>query len=319
MNEKFKAKIVMVKGEKGNDGNSGDYAELINKPQINGVELDGNKSSSDLNLISGHELEVVNARIDNLIIQSETSASGFTIEEQTADVEQQSMSGISFISHSFTLPENSVILETAYREDALHPSLGVPWMHENIKTWVSGTEVRLQVDNYSAASTAIFKIVYAYPESGDHSELADVRVGYDGTVYQSAGDAVRAQASKEAIVFTLAVGDNNLSVTCNVSFSEFEAAISKNVAVWLRDEVPGLGAGIVTTLCDTLYYNSGDPNTGNYYVLEFCTWSFYGNMSGMSTGYGNERHIVRLDIRDFSDITVKYYTQKIPVQNPNPV
>ena len=50
-----KIKIVMLKGEKGDQGDSGtsgDYAGLTNKPSINSVVLNGNKTLSDLGLIS---------------------------------------------------------------------------------------------------------------------------------------------------------------------------------------------------------------------------------------------------------------------------
>ena len=43
-------KILMLKGEKGDMGATGDYSGILNKPQINGVTLDGNKSASDLGL-----------------------------------------------------------------------------------------------------------------------------------------------------------------------------------------------------------------------------------------------------------------------------
>ena len=45
-----KVKVVMLKGEKGDTGATGDYSGILNKPQINSVTLDGNKSASDLGL-----------------------------------------------------------------------------------------------------------------------------------------------------------------------------------------------------------------------------------------------------------------------------
>lgn len=55
--EQPKIKIVMLKGEKGDAGASGDYAELDNKPQINGVTVNGNVSADDLGLASASELD----------------------------------------------------------------------------------------------------------------------------------------------------------------------------------------------------------------------------------------------------------------------
>ena len=50
-----KVKVVMLKGEKGDTGATGDYSGILNKPQINSVELDGNKSASDLGLATASE------------------------------------------------------------------------------------------------------------------------------------------------------------------------------------------------------------------------------------------------------------------------
>ena len=63
-------KILMLqgaKGEKGDDGTSGDYAGLTNKPQINGVELVGNKTSDDLALASATRLETVATGLETVI------------------------------------------------------------------------------------------------------------------------------------------------------------------------------------------------------------------------------------------------------------
>ena len=45
-----KIKIAMLKGEKGDTGATGDYSGILNKPSINDVTLDGNKTASDLGL-----------------------------------------------------------------------------------------------------------------------------------------------------------------------------------------------------------------------------------------------------------------------------
>lgn len=43
-------RILMLKGEKGDAGASGDYNSLENKPQINAITLQGNKTAYQLNL-----------------------------------------------------------------------------------------------------------------------------------------------------------------------------------------------------------------------------------------------------------------------------
>lgn len=55
--------LLMLKGEKGDPGIAGDYNELTNKPKINGVELLGNKTASDLGLASEADLNAAVADI----------------------------------------------------------------------------------------------------------------------------------------------------------------------------------------------------------------------------------------------------------------
>lgn len=79
------AKIVMVKGEKGDNGESGDYAELTNKPSIGNVTLSGNKTAYDLGLATPYDissaistkanqsdLDETTAKTDNIIKSSNT-------------------------------------------------------------------------------------------------------------------------------------------------------------------------------------------------------------------------------------------------------
>lgn len=49
-------KIVMVKGDKGDVGASGDYSTLLNKPSINSITLNGNKTASDLGLATTSDI-----------------------------------------------------------------------------------------------------------------------------------------------------------------------------------------------------------------------------------------------------------------------
>ena len=52
-----KVRVIMLKGEKGATGTSGDYAGLTNKPQINGVTLSGNQAPTDLGLMTQTKAE----------------------------------------------------------------------------------------------------------------------------------------------------------------------------------------------------------------------------------------------------------------------
>lgn len=62
--EPTEVKIIAVKGEKGEKGDPGeaasDYATLSNKPQINDVTLQGNKSFEDLGALSLTNIEIEN-------------------------------------------------------------------------------------------------------------------------------------------------------------------------------------------------------------------------------------------------------------------
>ena len=63
------AKILPLKGEKGDAGDSGDYSGLTNKPQINGVTMDGNQTTSDLGIASQASISTV---AENVYTKEET-------------------------------------------------------------------------------------------------------------------------------------------------------------------------------------------------------------------------------------------------------
>lgn len=59
-------KVLMLKGEKGDAGTSGDYAGLTNKPQINGITLSGNKTPSDLGLMTQTQADDLEQEMSDL-------------------------------------------------------------------------------------------------------------------------------------------------------------------------------------------------------------------------------------------------------------
>lgn len=59
-------RILMLKGEKGEIGDAGDYSTLANKPKINNVTLTGSKSADDLGLVESGELDNIDGKIGTL-------------------------------------------------------------------------------------------------------------------------------------------------------------------------------------------------------------------------------------------------------------
>lgn len=72
-------KILMLRGEKGESGTSGDYAGLTNKPRINGIELNGNKTASGLGLMTQTDAEAQR----DAIAQFETNVQADVADMQT--------------------------------------------------------------------------------------------------------------------------------------------------------------------------------------------------------------------------------------------
>ena len=65
-------KVLMLKGEKGDAGSSGDYAGLTNKPTINGVTLSGNISSDSLGVASQSFIDEVQQSLETLTEEIES-------------------------------------------------------------------------------------------------------------------------------------------------------------------------------------------------------------------------------------------------------
>lgn len=119
-------KVLMLKGEKGDRGASGDYDTLENKPSINSVQLNGNKTAHDLGLATPSDISsAISTKADQSDLSAEISA------RQTQDTVLSER-----IDNLIALPDGSTTAD---------------------------------------------------------AELVDIRVGADGTVYSSAGDAVRGQ------------------------------------------------------------------------------------------------------------------------------
>lgn len=88
-------KILMLKGDKGDAGVSGDYSTIDNKPSINGVELDGNKSLDALDIASRTALSAEIAsrsegdnalQVEIDVLESKTSSLGTRMTTAETDI-----------------------------------------------------------------------------------------------------------------------------------------------------------------------------------------------------------------------------------------
>ena len=77
-----------AKGDKGDKGDSGtdDYTELLNKPSINNVELDGDLSLSDIGAASSAEVASLSSDVDVMESRIDTAISAVTTDTEVTDI-----------------------------------------------------------------------------------------------------------------------------------------------------------------------------------------------------------------------------------------
>ena len=196
-------RIVMLKGEKGEIGDAGDYSTLQNKPKINNVTLNGTQSAADLGLVAVSEIDSINQDIGELQTLDTTDKSSLVnaVNEVNNNISKQivlyddvygTIGNIDFSSNLSSINHNLDdfnYLEFYYKHndisgmcmEKVYKFGDLDYFNNIINLSVSGIKTEDSVITFITASTQYYVGVSTYPDNAIRDTEREVEMKITNT------------------------------------------------------------------------------------------------------------------------------------------